>query len=238
MLFRSGKPASVANTPAQVQSLSRRGRSAGMEFSHFPTGEEHRILIELKRFMNLARRFAPVFGLSIACCTVAWAQPDGPGGPPPDGGPPPGEMQQRGPNVERQLKQLTQLLTLTADQQTQVKAILTDQRQQIEALFKPAAQSGKTASDNEFQPPSREAMEAARTAMKVIRADSQAKIAALLTDDQKTKFAAWEKKRAKASAQQDNDGMPPPPPDGEGGPPPDGGGGPGGGPGGGGPPGV
>lgn len=189
-------------------------------------------MIDLKHFIFMARRIMPLAGLSLACCCAALAQPDGPGGPPPDG-PPPGQEQQhpRGPSVERELKQLTQLLTLTADQQTQVKGLLTDQHQQIEALLKPAAAS-------EDQPPSREAMEAGRTAIKAIHADTNAKIAALLTDDQKTKFAAWEKKRAKASAQHENDDAPPPPPDGEGGPPPDGGGGPGGGgPGSGGPPG-
>jgi Spy/CpxP family protein refolding chaperone len=196
-------------------------------------------LIDLKRLMVLTRRTVPLFGLSIACCCVAWSQPDGPGGPPPAGGPPPGEMpqQQRGPGVERQLKRLTELLALTTAQQTQVKDILTAEHQQVEALFKPVAESGKAGSDtaaSEGQFPSREEMEAKRAAMKSLRADMQAKIAALLTDEQKVKFAAWEKKRAKASARQENDDMPPPPPDGEGGPPPDGGGGPGGG----GPPGV
>ena len=69
-----------------------------------------------------------------AGCGALWAQPDASGGPPPDG-PPPGEMQQdRGPSVDKELKQLTQVLTLTTDQQTQVKAILTDQHEQIKAL--------------------------------------------------------------------------------------------------------
>jgi hypothetical protein len=198
---------------------------------------ERSILIKLKRFMILTRRSVPVLGLSIACCCVAWAQLDGPGGPPPDGGPPPGEMQQqsRGPSVDRQLKRLTVLLTLTAYQQTQVKAILTDQRQQMLALFKQSSGGAAT----EDQPPSREAMESMRAEMKTVHAAAQAKIAALLTADQKVTFAAWQKKHARASAHQENDNTPPPPPDGQGGPPPDGGGGPGGaGPGGGGPPGV
>jgi len=181
--------------------------------------------------------------LAVSCC-VLQAQPDGPGGPPPDG-PPPGDMQQarsHGPSVERELKQLTQLLTLTTVQQAQVKAILTDQRQQIEALFsqsKPAAKTDKTSTDtttSDDQRPDWEAMLKLRAAAKAIREDSNAKIAETLTDDQKTKFAAWEKKRQKASARQESDDMPPPPPDGEGGPPPDGGGG--APPGGGGPPGV
>jgi hypothetical protein len=139
-----------------------------------------------------------------------------------------------GPNIERELKQLTQLLTLSADQQTQVKAILTDQHQQLEELFK----SGSKSADGQDQLPSRETMEANRAAMKALHEATQAKIVALLSDDQKTKYVAWTKKHQKFSSQQDSDDPPPPPPDGEGGPPPDGGGGPGGGPGGGGPPGV
>jgi Spy/CpxP family protein refolding chaperone len=180
--------------------------------------------------------------LAASCC-VLQAQPDGQGGPPPDG-PPPGEMlqQSHGPSVERQLKQLTQLLILTTEQQAQVKVILTDQHQQIEALFnqsKPAAQNGKTRTDaasSDDWRPDFEAMQKMRAAAKAIREDANAKIAETLTDDQKVKFAAWEKKRQKASARQEGDDMPPPPPDGEGGPPPDGGGG--APPGGGGPPGV
>ena len=191
-------------------------------------------MFNFKLFLPLARRTVPVFSVFIACCGAAWAQPDGPMGPPPDG-PPPGQMEQaHGPSVERELKHLTQLLALSDDQQTQVKAVLTDQHQQIEALFKPA-DSDKS---GEMQMPSRETMEANRTAIKALREATQAKIAALLSDDQKTKFAAWVKKHEKSAAQQEGDDMPPPPPDGEGGPPPDGGGGPGGGPGGGGPPGV
>jgi Spy/CpxP family protein refolding chaperone len=152
------------------------------------------------------------------------------------------QQQSRGPSVDRELKQLTQMLTLTTAQQIQVKAILTDQHQQIEALFnqsKPAAQNGKTTSDaasSDDQRPDWEAMQKMRTAAKAIREDANAKIAETLTDDQKVKFAAWEKKRQKSSARQESDDMPPPPPDGEGGPPPDGGGG--APPGGGGPPGV
>jgi Spy/CpxP family protein refolding chaperone len=187
-------------------------------------------VIDLKRCIKLARRGVPVLGLSLACGCTVWAQTDGPGGPPPDGGPPPGEMQQqqRGPSIERQLKQLTKLLTLTTDQQTQVKAILTDEHQKIEDLFKAEAASSaeKTSDDDASQPSRQEAMEARRAAMKEIHDDMHVRIVAVLTADQKTKYEAWEKKRAKASRQQDDE-MPPPPPDGEGGPPPDGGGPPG-----------
>jgi len=200
-------------------------------------------MIEIQYGHFPARRVLWMACVLAASCCVLQAQPDGAGGPPPDG-PPPGEMQQqsRGPSVDRELKQLTQMLTLTTAQQIQVKAILTDQHQQIEALFnqsKPAAQNGKTTSDaasSDDQRPDWEAMQKMRTAAKAIREDANAKIAETLTDDQKVKFAAWEKKRQKSSARQESDDMPPPPPDGEGGPPPDGGGG--APPGGGGPPGV
>jgi Spy/CpxP family protein refolding chaperone len=208
-------------------------------------------MMEFFNFVSLARRTLLLAGVLIASGCALWAQPDGPMGPPPDG-PPPGGMQDsaqfRGPGVERQVKRLTQLLTLSEAQQAQVKAILTDQRQQIEALVHPAkasaeagsassAASDKTAS-NEDQPPSREAMEALRASVKAIREETRTKIAAVLNDTQKATYAAYETKREKALAQQESEEMPPPPPDGGDGPPPDGGGGPGGGPPGGGPPGV
>jgi Spy/CpxP family protein refolding chaperone len=128
-------------------------------------------------------------------------------------------------SLKSELKQLTKALTLTPDQQTQVKAVLTDRNQQIEALFQRS------------MPASREAMAENQAAVKTVRSEAQTKIDALLTDDQKTKYAAWNKKQAKAEARQVNGEMPPP---GDGGPPPGGGGGPGGpggGPGGG-PPGA
>jgi hypothetical protein len=128
----------------------------------------------------------------------------------------------RGPSVEKELKRLTQLLTLTTDQQTQIKVILTDRRQQIEALYKSAAKSEKNSTD-ENQMPNREAMEAKRSEAKSIRQQAREKIDALLNDDQKTKFATWEKKNEKTLAQQQREEeMPPPPPDGAG-PPPGGG---------------
>jgi len=198
-------------------------------------------MFEIGYMILLARRTLPLLAMLVALCGSAWAQPDGSGGPPP-GGPPPGEFQpqQHGPSVERELKQLTQLLALTAGQQTQVKAILTDQHTRIEALFKPAATDAKN--DSAPQPPDPDQMQALRASAKSIRQAAHESIAALLTADQAAKFAAWAKKSARSQAQQESEDMPPPPPDGEGGPPPDGGGGPGGGPGGGGlgggPPGI
>jgi len=195
--------------------------------------------IEIARRDLQARRTLLMAAALVAGCCVLRAQPDGPGGPPPYG-PLPRDMQQQqlnpGPSVERQLKQLTQLLTLTSAQQTQAKAILTDQHQQMEALISQSRETRKesrnstdaTASEN--QPPDFEAMEKSLAAARAIREEANAKITAALTDDQKTRFAAWEKNQARESAQQERDDMPPPPaPDGGDGPPPgDGGGAPGG----------
>jgi Spy/CpxP family protein refolding chaperone len=189
-------------------------------------------MIEFANCVPLARRTLLIGGVLAGSCCVLWAQPDGPMGSPPDGSPP-SEMQQQhphGPSVDRELKRLNKLLALSTEQQTQAKAILTDQHQQMEALFKQsssAAQSGSTSSNaasSDEQRPSREAMESMRSSMKAIRDDAHAKIAAILTDDQKAKYVAWEKKQ-QSKSRQDGDDMPPPPPDGDGGPPPDVGGG-------------
>lgn len=157
--------------------------------------------------------------LAAVSCAALHAQSDGP----PPGGPPPGDMQdgpQQGPGVDRQLKRLTKLLALTTDQQAQVKVVLTDEHQQIKALFDQARSAGNS-SDNDG-PPSPETMKAQRTQMNLIRDAANAKISALLSDEQKAKFTAWLDKQKQREAQQGDD-MPPPPPDG-------------GGPGGGGPP--
>jgi Spy/CpxP family protein refolding chaperone len=155
-----------------------------------------------------------------------------PGGPPPDGGGQQGA--QRGPSVERELKQLTKQLSLTTDQQSKVKTILTERNQKIGELMRslrPPAQQGQQSSDGAQQgPPSQEQFEQLRTQMKAIRDDANSRISALLTAEQATKFAALLKQR---KSHGDDGGMPdgPPPDGGMGGPPPDGGG-----PGGGGPP--
>jgi periplasmic protein CpxP/Spy len=125
----------------------------------------------------LARRTLLLAGvLAVSCCAL-WAQNDSP---------PPGQMRQRG-NPERELQQLTQMLSLTADQQTQVKTLLAEQRQKMEALRN--APSGGASS--QATPPSREQMQA-------IRQDTDSKITALLNDDQKPKFAAWQQQRKEA----------------------------------------
>jgi Spy/CpxP family protein refolding chaperone len=99
----------------------------------------------------------------------------------------------RGPSIDRQLGQLTQTLSLTPDQQTQVKALLEQRRGKMEALRSTAER------------PTREQMEA-------VRKDTDSKINALLNDDQKAKYAAWEKERMDHRRGPAGDGPPPPPP--------------------------
>ena len=174
-------------------------------------------------------------GLAVAAAllaTVALAQQDGgfgpPQGPPPDGM---GQQQgQRGPSVERELKQLSKQLSLTADQQTAVKTVLTDRNQKIGALMqsmRPAQGSGQQATSDDSQRPGPEQFEQMRTQMKALREEANSKIATLLTADQATKFQALLKQR---SLHGEDDAMPAPPDGDMGGGPPDGGGPGGGGP--------
>jgi Spy/CpxP family protein refolding chaperone len=156
------------------------------------TEEEHRMMNELVYGYLLARRTLVLAGvLAVACCAL-WAQ---------NASPPTGLAGQRGPNQERQLQQLTQVLSLTADQQAQVKTLLAEQREKMEALRKSGA--GSDASSQGAQP-SREQMEA-------IRNDTDNKITALLNDDQKTKFAAWQQQRKERMERRQGANAPAPP---------------------------
>jgi Spy/CpxP family protein refolding chaperone len=124
---------------------------------------------------SLTGRTLLMAGVLAAACGVFCAQANGQGR---------GGMRQRG-GGDQELTELTQLLSLTSDQQTQVKTLLTDQRQQMQALHNSAA--GSDASDTS-QPTMQEQMQ-------TIRKNTNDKITALLDDDQKTKFAAWLEQR-------------------------------------------
>lgn len=136
-------------------------------------------------------------GILAASCGALSAQNDGP----PSGPPPGGEMHGRGPNMERQLHMLTERLSLTAEQQSQVKAVLTEQHQKMEELRKSSAGTDASA---QAAPPNREQMEA-------IRNDSDTKIAALLNDEQKPKYAAMLQERKEHMARRGGEVGPPPP---------------------------
>jgi len=125
-------------------------------------------------------------------------------GPPPGAGCPGGGPGGRGFNPERQVEMLTRRLNLTADQQTQVKALFAEQRQKMEAL-RSAAPAAST--DSSQAAPNR------RQQAEAIRTDTDAKITALLNDDQKTKYAALVQERKERMEQRGGgDGPPPPPP--------------------------
>jgi Spy/CpxP family protein refolding chaperone len=137
---------------------------------------------------NFAARPALLLaGVLLAGSCAVWAQNE------PQTGPPAGGMGHRGPNAERELGQLTQTLSLTPDQQTQVKALLQERRGKMEALRSSGTQ------------PTREQMES-------IRKDTDDKISAFLTDDQKAKFAAWQQQRMQNRRGPGGDAPPPPPP--------------------------
>jgi Spy/CpxP family protein refolding chaperone len=130
----------------------------------------------------------------VVSCGALWAQNDAQS---------PGPMRGRGGNPERELQQLTQVLSLSPDQQTQVKSLLTERRQKMEAL-----RNSNSDTSSQGAPSRREQMES-------IRNDTDTKITALLNDDQKTKFAAWQQERKARMEQQQGGGpggAPPPQP--------------------------
>jgi Spy/CpxP family protein refolding chaperone len=103
-------------------------------------------------------------------------------GPPP---PPQGQGQWqggpggRGPNPERRLEMLQQRLNLSTDQSAQIKAIFADGRTKMEALR----------SNSALAPQDR------RTQSEALRKDETAKVEAVLTPDQKSKFEEMEAKQ-------------------------------------------
>jgi Spy/CpxP family protein refolding chaperone len=156
-----------------------------------------RIRVSARRGLWLAGVLA-LGTFTLGACALM-AQNDGP--PPGGRGGGPGG---RGFNPDRQVEMLTHRLNLTADQQTQVKAVLTEQRQKMEALRNAAPAAS---ADSSQAAPNR------RQQMETIRTDSDAKITALLNDDQKTKYAAMVQERKERTEQRGGgDGPPPPPP--------------------------
>jgi protein CpxP len=113
------------------------------------------------------KRFMLICGLLFSVITFAHAQGGG---------------RNMGTPEERATKQtttLTEKLSLTADQQTQVKAILLDQNNQM-------SQAREAAGDD------RKAM---REKIMTLMNTNNTKINALLNDDQKKAFAAYQEER-------------------------------------------
>lgn len=112
-----------------------------------------------------------VLGLTPGAALVQAQEADTPPPPPAQGEREPGHHPMRGMRGDR-LKQLTEKLNLTADQQTKVKAILDDSRKQLQA-----ARKEDTTARAEKQ---EKAMEVMLNTNKQIRA--------VLTPEQQTKF--------------------------------------------------
>lgn len=111
--------------------------------------------------------FAILFGATLAITVPAgMAQDQNPE--PPAGGPP--ANRQMDPN--RQAKMLATRLKLTPDQEKQIVPILTDRQQQFESLRNDSSLSGKDR----------------REKMRTIREESEGKIKAVLTDEQKQAY--------------------------------------------------
>ena len=131
----------------------------------------------------------------------AMAQQDAPP-PPPDGqmqGPPPGGHEGRNP--EHRLEMLQRRLNLTADQTAQVKSVWEGERAKAESLRTNTA----------LAPQDR------RSQMMAVHQDSEAKIHAILTPDQATKYDEMEARmrehrRGRPEGPPPADGSAPPPP--------------------------
>jgi Spy/CpxP family protein refolding chaperone len=135
--------------------------------------------MELAYYVSLGRRALLLSSVLLVGCFALFAQQDAP---PATTAPP---EHRRGPGVERELNELTRVLTLTEEQRAQVKTLLAERRQQMEALRNGTAEGANTSQ----QPrPTREQMDAIHEA-------TSTKITALLNEDQKPKFAAWEQQR-------------------------------------------
>jgi protein CpxP len=139
-----------------------------------------------------------VCGAGLVASAALAQQQDAPPPPPADGqqqGPPPGGH--RGFDPERRVEMMQRRLGLTADQTTQVRAIFADGRAKMEALHENTA----------LAPADKRAQGEA------LRQDQDAKIHAVLTPDQKTKFDEMEARmREHRRGGPEGDAPPPPPP--------------------------
>jgi len=128
-------------------------------------------------------KLAAATAMLALCSYAAMAQSSAPSQQPEGQGQP---MHGRGP--ERELANLTRVLTLTPDQQTGVKAILDQEGEQMKALRSKAQADPSTGQTPETR-------EARMAQFKQIHDESNTKITALLNDDQKKIFAGWTAKR-------------------------------------------
>jgi Spy/CpxP family protein refolding chaperone len=157
--------------------------------------EESENPMEKKMFRTeLLRLAALVFGTVALIALPVMAQD--PGAPPPPQGQ--GGHGRGGPGGmgEHQVDFLTKKLSLTPDQVTQVKAIDADAMSQMKALREDTTTAGPDK----------------RAKMMDIHKASTAKIRALLTPDQQTKFDALEEEMRERRENHGGEHGPPPPP--------------------------
>jgi protein CpxP len=145
-----------------------------------------------------------VLGTAAMLCLgygVAAVAQDGPPPPPQQGdmqGPPPGRGGPGGRGGERMVERVIHELNMSPEQAASFKAIMADQRAKMETLRGDGAGPGGN-----------------RKAMMDIHRDADAKIHALLTNDQKAKYDAMEERmreRMRENREGRPDGPPPPPP--------------------------
>jgi len=95
---------------------------------------------------------------------------------------------------DAQLQRMTRQLGLSADQQTQIRPILVDRQQKMEAVWQNQSLSQQDR----------------RSQMMSIRQDSNAKIEAVLTDQQKQKFEEMQERHGRHGGQGGGEGEPQP----------------------------
>lgn len=148
---------------------------------------------------NITRNAARIAALALCTLGLGSATLHAQDAPPPppsqEQGPPPGGPGGR-MNPERQLEMMTKALNLSPDQVAQIKTIQADNRKEMMALREDSA----TPQDQK-----REKMMALRTA-------GEAKIRAVLNDDQKPKFDAMQARMRERGGGRGGDGPPPAPP--------------------------
>jgi Spy/CpxP family protein refolding chaperone len=161
----------------------------------------------------IANRFKLAAGTAVfGVCTSLFAlgaiaqapQTDTPQAGAPNGGP---RDHWRGPHgPEQEVRMLTHRLNLTPEQQTGVRAVLEQQQTQMRAL-RDKFQAEPEGNDTP------EAHQARMTQMEQVRDESDAKISALLNDDQKRTYTEIvQQRKANMARRRRPDGSNPPPP--------------------------
>ncbi|MGC2618440.1 MAG: hypothetical protein WA414_05315 [Acidobacteriaceae bacterium] len=98
-----------------------------------------------------------------------------------------------GMNPDEQLKHMTKELGLSSDQQSQILPVLQERQQKMQAIREDQSLSH----------------EDRRSKMMALRTDSEGKIQALLTDQQKQKYQAMQERRGDRGQGQGGDSTPP-----------------------------